>query len=1074
MMVRVLGPIQLCGIDGRPVRLSGKLRALLAALTFNVNTLVSRERLVEALWDDPPLSAVKNLHSYITQLRRTLPVGARLLTKEVGYLLEAGVEEVDLLQFEEALGAARGHTRQEQLQAADLQFRRALGLWRGKPAEGTWLAGPLLAQVSELNERLAVARLDWAETKLALGRPKEVIEDLRVFIAEQPLNERGWRLLMLAYARSGQRDKALECFRRARSVLVDELGVEPAEELQQLNAAVLGGTVPVLDPASLARRAHPDDDAGESEPASRRAQRRQRALGEGGASVQSVQEERYAEDGPGQGGTAELLARAGRGGGVCQLPPDIADFVGRQGALTAAVDALRPGSAAAALALCVISGQGGVGKSALAVHVAHRMRDEFPDGQLYVNLRGGSVHPIDPEEALGRSLRALGVDSAAVPAGLDERAELYRSILAGGRYLVVLDDAADEGQVRPLLPGTPECGVLVTARHRLTALPAAALIDLPVMPPADSLDLLRHLIGAERAAEAPEDTDRLIRLCGGLPLAMRIAGARLAARPHWAVSQLVTRLSDSRDLLGQLSHGSQGVRASLAVGYQGLTGPARRLFRLLGLLEVPDFAAWVAAALLDRPYTEAEDVVEQLVDVRLLDVTRDDPTGRVRYRFHDLTRVYARERAEAEEPGDERDAALRRAMHVWLALTRRAHVNLCGGDYRRSRGPGPLWSPAESVLDDHVGGDPLGWADAERAGIVAAVRQSAVMGAGELCWELASTAAHLFETRCLHDEWRTTHDIALRHVQAAGDVRGQAVLLNGLGRLYLAQDEVGRCREAFEEAAALFERAGDRHGRALALVNLAELYRMQGRGEEAMVCYEQAAGPLAQAGDRGTEVTVLRGIGRVHFSHGRLELADRYIRRAMQTACTLDKGRACEFSRIVLGEIELARGRHAAAETCFRLAKQRFDAIGFPRGTAYATLGLAMARREQQDLAAAQDLLGQALAVNRELGDHHGEARVLFEQAGVLRRLGRDREAAAMLADVVAICQAIGVPRRHGLALRALGDVHHDVGDTSAALDAWRSALELLDATSSPESAEVATLIERYSAGEKQAPRTLM
>ncbi|WP_344487255.1 AfsR/SARP family transcriptional regulator [Nonomuraea monospora] len=1051
MMVRVLGPIQLCGIDGRPVRLSGKLRALLAALTFNVNTLVSRERLVEALWDDPPLSAVKNLHSYITQLRRTLPVGARLLTKEVGYLLEAGAGEVDLLQFEEAMGAARGHTQQGELEAADLQFRRALALWRGKPAEGTWLAGPLLAQVSELNERFATARLDWAETKLALGRPEEVIEDLRVFLAEQPLNERGWRLLMLAYARSGQRDKALECFRRARSVLVDELGVEPAEELQQLNAAVLGGTVPAFDPASLARRALPDDEAEEGEPG-----------------VQSVQEER---DEPGRGGTVEPQAPAGRGGGVCQLPPDIADFVGRQGALTAAVESLRPGSAPAALALCVISGQGGVGKSALAVHVAHRMRDDFPDGQLYVNLRGGSAHPVDPEEALGRSLRALGVDSAAVPAGLDERAELYRGILAGGRYLVVLDDAAGEGQVRPLLPGTPECGVLVTARHRLTALPAAALIDLPVMPPADSLDLLRHLIGAERAAEAPEDTDQLIRLCGGLPLAMRIAGARLAARPHWAVSQLVTRLSDSRDLLGQLSHGSQGVRASLAVGYQGLTGPAQRLFRLLGLLEVPDFAAWVAAALLDRPYTEAEDVVEQLVDVRLLDVTRDEPTGRVRYRFHDLTRVYARERAEAEEPGDERDAALRRAMHGWLTLTRRAHINLCGGDYRRSRGPGPLWSPEEPVLDGYVGGDPLGWADAERAGIVAAVRQSAAMGAGELCWELASTATHLFETRCLHDEWRTTHDIALRHARAAGDTRGQAVLLNGLGRLYLAQDEVSRCREAFEEAAALFERAGDRHGRALALVNLAELYRMQGRGEEAMVCYEQAAGPLAQAGDRGTEVTVLRGIGRVHFSHGRLELADRYIRRAMQMACTLDKGRSCEFSRIVLGEIELARGRHAAAETCFRLAKQRFDAIGFPRGTAYATLGLAMARREQQDLAAAQDLLGQALSINRELGDHHGEARVLFEQAGVLRLLGRHREAAAMLADVVAICRAIGVPRRHGLALRALGDVRHDVGDTSAALDAWRSALELLDATSSPEAAEVAAVIERHSAGEKQASR---
>ncbi|MEW9554950.1 BTAD domain-containing putative transcriptional regulator [Nonomuraea sp. NPDC050783] len=1083
MQIKVLGPVRLCGAEGRSVRLSGKQRAVLAALAFNVNALVSKGRLVEAIWDDPPPSAVKNLQTYIAQLRRTASFGTRLLTKEMGYLLTADVGEVDLLQFEEALRAARSHAARKALHLADQQFRKALSLWRGKPAEGTWLTGSLLHQVTELNERLAIARLDWAEIKLALGRPGEVIEDLHLFIAEQPLNERGWRLLMLAYARAGRRDKALECFRRARSVLVDELGVEPAEELQQLNAAVLAGAVPASEPALLVRTPdgpaaikerdllvavqdarQPDDNLvtlarlGEWHTQDR--------LGDGGTRAATRRPPEVTGDpGPVQGGSVGggLLVRSGRGGGVCQLPPDIADFVGRRGEAAAAVEALRPRGVPKAPRLCVVSGQGGVGKSTFAVHVAHLVRDDFPDGQLYVTLRGGSAHPVDPEAALGRFLRALGVDDAAVPAGLDERAELYRAILASGRYLVVLDDAADEAQVQPLLPGTPECGVLVTARHRLTALPAALSIDLPVMPPGESLDLLRHLIGTDRAAEAPEDTGRLIHLCGGLPLAMRIAGARLAARPHWALSQLVTRLSDTRTLLSELSHGSQGVRASLAVGYQGLTAPARRLFRLLGMLEAPDWAAWVAAALLDRPSTEAEDLLEQLVDVRLLDVTRDGPADRVRYRFHDLTRVYACERAAADEPEEERDRALRRALHAWLALAREAHIRLCGGDFRRSRGPGPLWSPEAPVLDGHVGEDPLGWADAERAGIVAAVRQSAALGAGELCWELASTALHLFETRSLHDEWRTTHEVALRHARAAGDVRGQAIMLNGLGRLHLAQDELCRSREAFERAAALFDRTGDRHGHALALVNLAELHRLQGRDGEALGCFEQAADGLAQAGDRGSETAVLRGIGRIHFSRGRLELAGRYIRWAVQAADDLGETRAREFSRIVLGEIELARGRHADAEACFRLALQQLGAIGFPRGMAYAALALAKARREQHDLAAAQDLLRQARDIYRDLGDHHGQALVLFEQAGVSRRLRRHREAALMLADVVAICQAIGLPRRHGLALRALGDLHHEAGDTLAALAAWRNALELLDATSCPESDEVAALIKRYS-----------
>ncbi|NJP97473.1 AAA family ATPase [Nonomuraea sp. FMUSA5-5] len=720
VILKVLGPVQVCGTDGRQVHLSGKPRAVLATVLLNVNTRVSKERLVAALWESPPASAVKNLHTYVAQVRKALPSGHRLLTHEMGYLLEGGDEQVDLLQFQAAIRDARDHVVQGRFQAADGQFRRAVGLWRGRPAEGTRLAGPMLAQVTELEERFAAVKLDWAKVKLALGQPAEVIEELRPFIAEHPLNERAWRLLMLAHARAGQRDRALGAFRRARSVLVAELGVEPGEELQRLHAALLSGAMPADEPGPGRGR----EVVGDS-------------LGQGSSP-------------------------AGGGGSVCQLPPDIAELVGRRAEVAAMVQALHSACGRKAVPVCVVSGQAGVGKTALAVHVAHRLRQVFSDGQLYVDLHGAGDRPTHPKEVLRRFLRALGVESAAVPTGLDERAELYRGMLANGRYLVVLDDAADEEQIRPLLPGTPECAVLVTSRYRLTSPPGARLIELPMMSPGESLELLRRLIGADRTDRAPRDADVLVQLCGGLPLAVRIAGARLAARPHWDLARIVTRLSDPRARLDQLCHGSQAVRASLAVGYHRLRAPARRLFRLLGVLDAQDFATWVAAALLDVPGTEAEDLVAELVDVRLLDVARHAPHGQARFRFHDLTRLYARERAECDEAEADRRAALLRALRGWLALARQAHFQLCGGERHLQYGRSPLWWPKAQVVDGDVRHDPLAWVDAEHVAILAAVHQSAALGADQLCRELAAIAMRLFETRTLYEERHEPSEISPR------------------------------------------------------------------------------------------------------------------------------------------------------------------------------------------------------------------------------------------------------------------------------------------------------------------------
>ncbi|MDP4504178.1 AfsR/SARP family transcriptional regulator [Nonomuraea turcica] len=1006
-------------MDGRqPVELSGKQSAVLATLLLNVNTMVSKERLITALWDSPPPSAAANLRTYISQLRRALPTETRLLTTGSGYSLQVDTEMVDLLIFDQEVRLARQEAERGEPEAAVGRFERALALWHGQPAEGTSLRGDLLDRVTELEEHHTQARLEYAEMKLGLGHSREVVDDLRCLLTEQPLREKAWYLLMLAFARTGQRDRALEAYRRARDVLVAELGVEPGRDLQQLQATILGGDLPAVEPPV-----------------------------------------------PG-------------GGGVCQLPLDIADFVGRRGELSAAIEAISPGRNQASrsdtagnagkllaptVPVCVISGQGGVGKSTLAVHVAHHVRQDFRDGQLYINLRGGDDHPIDPEKALGRLLRGLGVDMSAIPVGLDQRAELYRSKLANRRYLVVLDDAGDEGQLYPLLPGTPGCAVLITSRHRLTGLPATQVIDLPMMPSSEALELLRRIIGADRAAEEPGDAEVLVQLCGGLPLAVRITGAKLAARPHWSLDQLVIRLSNTRNRLRHLTHGSQAVRTSLAVGYQGLTSPEQRLFRLLGLIEAREFAVWVAAALLDIQHAEAEDMIERLVDVRLLDVAGRDQCGQTRFRFHDLTRVYARECAGLEEPENEGIAAVRRALSAWLGLTRQAHMRLCGGDYRLVRGRSPLWSSESEVIERHVLPDPLGWVEAEREGIVAAVRQSAELGAGELCWELAAAAMYLFETRSLHDEWRTTHKIALDSTQRSGDTRGQATMLNGLARLHMAQNDLPRCGQALKEALQLFDQVQDRHGHAMATVNMAELHRLRGSNAHALACYREAIDSLVQVDDRGTQITVMRGIGRIHMNSGKYDLADPYLRQAVKLAEDTGDVRSREFTRVLLGEIELARGNPAAAEGCFSQALAGLDAIGFPRGSAYASLGLASVRLAQQDFTDAERLLRHALDIYENVGEGIGQARVLFSWAELRRLQRRYDEAAATLVNVVAICQAIPVPRRHGLALRALGDVYRDAGDLPAAVDAWRSSLAVLHAISAPEVSEIAAVIERYA-----------
>ena len=437
-------------------------------------------------------------------------------------------------------------------------------------------------------------------------------------------------------------------------------------------------------------------------------------------------------------GVKELIASDSRHGrALLHLPPDIRDFTGRAeqvGEVTRLI-AAAAASSGTALPIVCLSGQAGVGKTTLAIHVAHRISGEFPDGQLYTNLRGTDARGQDPADVLAGFLRELGVDGTDIPEGLDERARMYRAQLAGRRMLVMLDNAADEAQVRPLLPGSPGCAVLVTSTSRMAALAGAAAVPLDLMPPGQAAELLTAIVGAARARAEPEAVGEIARLCGYLPLALRIAGARLVSRPAWTISWFATRLGDESRRLDLLKAGDLEVRASFGLSYHGRDEAERLAFRMLGLLAA-DFPAWNLAALIETDGDEAEQLLEQLVDAVLVDVAGVDATGLIRYRLHDLLRAFARECLFDTEAQGVREESLARLADQYIGAARLASALVHPG------APDIAAAPAQQLLaEDVVRGDPWGWFMAERASLVRLVEQVHAARLWDRTWRLAETAA---------------------------------------------------------------------------------------------------------------------------------------------------------------------------------------------------------------------------------------------------------------------------------------------------------------------------------------------
>lgn len=683
-----------------------------------------------------------------------------------------------------------------------------------------------------------------------------------------------------------------------------------------------------------------------------------------------------------------------------QLPASVPDFTGRERETSELVTALTRSGSDAGVAAIVICGQPGMGKTTLALRVAHSLRHRFPDGQLWAHLAGASDHARDPGEVLGEWLRALGVQGCAIPASAAERAALYRSELADRQVLLVADDAGSSAQVRPLLPGTGRSAILVSSRNQLVGLPGAAFLVLDTFTPDEALRLLTQMTGEKRVAAEPDAAGELARACGFMPLAVRIAGARLAARPAWPVSLLSGKITQERRRLDELEAEDLSVRASVTLSYDSLGEQAQRAFRLLGLLGPHDIAEWVIAALLCC--SDAAVVVNELVEKSLLTSLGADATGQPRYRLHDLLREYARERA-AEEPGQERDAAVRRALTGWLQLADLANGMIPFNPFFPPSPPLLEQPVVPGALAEQLTADPLAWFSAERLNLLEAVER-----AGDGPWP-----------------------------ELAGKLAERQVNFQYL------QDRIDEAAQVWGKVVDHAERAGGEIALAHSRLRYAEALISRGHAADASSLVEQAVQELKDAGDKDGVSFAVYWQATVAYQLGRHDAAIRYSQRGIELSREVGN-RHAEFLNLRVFSQTLAHvGRGTAAiEACE-------TAVSIARDFAQETYGLVATHT----LAFVYVLAGQpekAVPLCQELFERsRRQANVRSEglSLGVLGDayygLGRYQDAAEVLSEAVPIFRDHANGYYHGLCLLKLGYAYQRMGQYQRAAGYLKDSLPI-------------------------------
>ncbi|NUR82979.1 MAG: tetratricopeptide repeat protein [Nonomuraea sp.] len=891
----MLGPMDV-RVGGRPVTLHGpRQERTLAALLLDADRVVTVDQLVDVVWEEPPASARRQIQDLVTRLRRTLvDAGADpglITTQRAGYLLRPGEHGLDARAFESLTTAAR-QTARTDAAGALAGYREALSLWRGPFLAG--IRGRAFEGAARIwqERRLAVVE-ECLALELSLGRHHEVTAEALELVEQHPFRESLVELLMRALHGGGRLAEALDAYRALRRRLADELGLDPGADLRRLHDTLLRSQTEAVP-----------------------------------------------------------VARAS-GHVAAMLPPAVYGFAGR-GAEIARLDSLLDAAGdPPAVVIAAVTGTAGVGKTALAVHWAHRVRDRFPDGQLYVNLRGfdQSGRPATPVEAMRVLVDALGVPANRVPATPEAWTGLYRSLLSGRRMLIVLDNARDAEQVRPLLPGTPGCLVLVTSRDQLPGLIAAEgahPLRLDLLSEPEARELLARRLGSERVSAEPDATAEIIARCARLPLALAVIAARAATHPAFPLAAIAGELPAARDNLDAFDADGPGtqVRRVFSWSHQGLGAGAGHLFRLLGLHPGPDLTLATAAALADLPVARARPLLAELCRAHLL--TQHAPG---RYGFHDLLRAHAVELVQERVPETERRAATRRLLDHYVRAAHTAAMLL-----NPQRDPIPV-APAG---DEAVGEEPVDrrsawdWFTAECAVLVAAISQAAAQGFDGHAWRLAWALADFLDRRGMRHEHLAVQTVALAAARGAGDRLGQACTHSNLGWANTAVDRFDEAHGHFKLALDLYGELGEPTGEARVHGNLSTMYGWRGCHQDALAHAAQALALYRTAGHLTGQARALNAVGWFHAQLGDQEQALDHCRQSLdlhqRLGDLLGQANACDS----LGYACHRLGRHEEAVSLYERAVDLFGEAGdrYHQADSLTRLGDALGEAGLPDAAA--------------------------------------------------------------------------------------------------------------------------
>jgi DNA-binding SARP family transcriptional activator len=974
MFLRVLGPVEVRTGESWCVIGAPKWRALLAALLLHRGRVVPVEGLIDELWPGrPPAGARKLVSGYVARLRGVIgdPEGRVLVTRAPGYVLLASPADVDAGRFEELLAAGRSAWHERDVDQAATTLIEALALWRGQAFADVPRGPAVTAEADRLEELRLTATELWYEAGLASGKTGELVPGLRQLVTDHPLNERFWLLLMRALVSAGRQAEALEAYGRAREMLANELGVDPGLDLQHLYQRIL------------------------------------------------------AKDQPSSAGSPAVTA-APR-----QLPPGVRHFVGRSAELarlTAVLDEMLESGGGTAIA--TISGTAGVGKTALAVHWSHLVADRFPDGQLYVNLKGfaPSGKPLGPSAAIRGFLDALETPAEQIPVSLDSQIALYRSLLSDRRMLVLLDNARTSDQVLPLLSGGPGCLVLVTSRNKLTGLVAAHdayPVNLDVLSADEARELLRHRLGPDLLADNPAATDELIELCAHLPLALSVLAAEVTARPARPLSSIVTDLRDSRARLDTLS-GDQAtinVRAVFSWSYRQLKESGATMLRLLSLHPGPDISVPAAASLAGIPRRQARADLANLAAASLITEVSPD-----RYAFHDLLRAYAAEQCAAIDSQAERRAAASRVFDYYLHAASGAARTLFS--QRSMLAWLDVAPPVPGVIrEEHDDYDrALAWLRAERHVLIAVISWAATESDPHAMQIPLVLRTFLHRSGHWHDCLRIVK-IALAAAGRLGDLAGQAHAHRLLSTTYNFLGSYQQAERHATQALALYEELGYPMGQGDAHLEIAHMFNQLGRPADTLRHAERALEQFKIAGYRAGEAISLNNVGWCHILLGNFEQALPYLRQALDLQAELDDQHGCASTWDSIGGAYFGLGQYEVAIDCYRnadkLAQQfsdRYQKSVFLHhlGNAHQALG---------DLPSASDAWSQALIILEDL-EHPDVSEVRAKLAAAVgradnlpaesgsesprrsRRPARPRSATPQATRSRARCQSSGPCRR--------------------------------------------------------------